>query len=67
LIELSPVLKAMGVGPEIGIGAIRFSLGRTTVRGVDFLVSGCSWPTPWTKGSSVMPRRTNNAPTPFGA
>jgi cysteine desulfurase len=30
LIEISPVLKAMGVAPEIGMGAIRFSLGRTT-------------------------------------
>jgi len=29
-IELSPVLKAMGVPPEIGGGAIRFSLGRGT-------------------------------------
>jgi len=29
-VELSPVLKAMGVPPEIGMGAIRFSLGRTT-------------------------------------
>src|SRR5262249_45970453 len=29
-IELSPVLEAMGVPPAIGIGAIRFSLGRTT-------------------------------------
>lgn len=29
-IELSPVLKAMRVLPEIGMGAIRFSLGRTT-------------------------------------
>jgi cysteine desulfurase len=29
-IELSPVLKAMGVPPEIGGGAIRFSLGRAT-------------------------------------
>jgi cysteine desulfurase len=28
--ELSPVLKAMGVSPEVGMGAIRFSLGRTT-------------------------------------
>ena len=27
-IELSPVLAAMKVGPEIGMGAIRFSLGR---------------------------------------
>ena len=27
-IELSPVLKAMGLAPEVGMGAIRFSLGR---------------------------------------
>jgi cysteine desulfurase len=31
-IELSPVLKAMGVLPEVGKGAVRFSLGRTTTR-----------------------------------
>jgi cysteine desulfurase len=31
-VELSPVLKAMNIPPEIGIGAIRFSLGRTTTR-----------------------------------
>ncbi|MDZ3837022.1 MAG: cysteine desulfurase family protein [Rhodospirillales bacterium] len=31
-IELSPVLKAMGVPPEIGMGAVRFSLGRGTTR-----------------------------------
>jgi len=29
-LEVSPVLKAMGVPPEIAAGAIRFSLGRTT-------------------------------------
>jgi cysteine desulfurase len=29
-VELSPVLKAMNVAPEVGMGAIRFSLGRTT-------------------------------------
>ena len=29
-VELSPVLKAMGVTDEVGMGAIRFSLGRTT-------------------------------------
>ena len=29
-VELSPVLAAMGVPPEIGMGAIRFSLGRAT-------------------------------------
>ena len=31
-VDLSPVLKAMKVPPEIGMGAIRFSLGRTTTR-----------------------------------
>jgi cysteine desulfurase len=31
-IELSPVLEAMGVAPEAGMGAIRFSLGRGTTR-----------------------------------
>jgi len=29
-VEPSPVLKAMGVAPEVGMGAIRFSLGRGT-------------------------------------
>jgi cysteine desulfurase len=29
-VELSPVLKAMGVPPKVGMGAIRFSLGRHT-------------------------------------
>jgi cysteine desulfurase len=29
-IELSPVLEAMGVRPEVGMGAVRFSLGRPT-------------------------------------
>ncbi|MGY4688961.1 cysteine desulfurase family protein [Salibacterium sp. K-3] len=28
MVELSPVLKTMGVDPEIGKGAVRFSLGR---------------------------------------
>jgi cysteine desulfurase len=31
-IELSPVLEAMGVTPEVGMGAVRFSLGRGTTR-----------------------------------
>ena len=31
-VEMSPVLRAMGVAPEVGMGAIRFSLGRTTTR-----------------------------------
>ncbi|MGC9369427.1 MAG: cysteine desulfurase family protein [Paracoccaceae bacterium] len=39
-VELSPVLAAMGVTPEIGMGAIRFSLGRTTtVDEVDHVVA----------------------------
>jgi cysteine desulfurase len=29
-VSLSPVLTAMGVPPEQGMGAVRFSLGRTT-------------------------------------
>jgi cysteine desulfurase len=31
-VTLSPVLSAMGVPPEEGMGAVRFSLGRTTTR-----------------------------------
>ena len=31
-IELSPVLQAMGIAPEVGMGAVRFSLGRGTAR-----------------------------------
>ena len=31
-VAISPVLKAMGVGPEAGMGPVRFSLGRGTTR-----------------------------------
>ncbi len=31
-VELSPVLEAMGIAPEVGMGAVRFSLGRWTTR-----------------------------------
>lgn len=31
-VELSPVLDAMGVEPDAGMGTIRFSLGRSTTR-----------------------------------
>lgn len=31
-ITLSPVLEAMGIAPEVGMGAIRFSLGRGTTQ-----------------------------------
>lgn len=35
-VELSPVLTAMGVSPQVGAGAIRFSLGRmTTAQEID--------------------------------
>jgi cysteine desulfurase len=38
-VELSPVLEAMGVPAEVGMGAIRFSLGReTTAEEIDFVV-----------------------------
>lgn len=31
-VELSPVLRAMNIAPEVGMGAVRFSLGRATQR-----------------------------------
>jgi cysteine desulfurase len=31
-VELSPVLEAMGVEPNVGMGAVRFSLGRATTQ-----------------------------------
>ncbi|MHC5036778.1 MAG: cysteine desulfurase family protein [Planctomycetota bacterium] len=38
-VELSPVLKAMGVPPEIGKGAVRFSLSRDTTEGeIDYVL-----------------------------
>jgi len=44
-IELSPVLQAMAVPPEIGMGAVRFSLGRgTTDEVIDAVVDGFSQP-----------------------
>jgi len=39
-VEWSPVLKAVGVAPETGAGAIRFSLGRwTTEEEIDDVVT----------------------------
>jgi cysteine desulfurase len=29
-VELSPVLRAMGISEHVGMGAVRFSLGHTT-------------------------------------
>jgi hypothetical protein len=38
-VELSPVLAAMDVKPELGMGAVRFSLGRATTRNeIDLVV-----------------------------
>jgi cysteine desulfurase len=37
-IRLSPVLEAMRIPSNIGIGAIRFSLGRTTSEEIDSVV-----------------------------
>jgi cysteine desulfurase len=40
LVELSPVLKAMGINPEVGMGAIRFTLGRDTTKDeIDYVIS----------------------------
>lgn len=42
-VELSPVLEAMGVPSEIGLGAVRFSLGReTTEEEIDTVVEALS-------------------------
>ena len=42
-IELSPVLEAMGVPPKVGMGAVRFSLGRgTTDEEIDEVVEALS-------------------------
>lgn len=50
-VELSPVLQAMGVAPEVGMGAIRFSLGRSTTQGeIDTVVDQLAdilAPSPW--------------------
>ena len=38
-VELSPVLTAMGIRPDVGMGAIRFSLGRyTAIEEIDAVV-----------------------------
>jgi cysteine desulfurase len=39
-VELSPVLKAMGIDSKVGMGAIRFSLGRDTTNDeIDYVLS----------------------------
>ena len=43
VVTLSPVLEAMRVPPEVGMGAVRFSLGRSTTREeLDAVVNGLS-------------------------
>ena len=40
-IELSPVLRAMGVAPETGAGAVRFSLGKaTSTEDIESVIAG---------------------------
>lgn len=40
-VELSPVLAAMGVPTRVGMGTIRFSLGRETTRAdIETVLSG---------------------------
>ncbi|MBA8907595.1 hypothetical protein [Aminobacter ciceronei] len=46
LVELSPELAAMGVPEAIGMGAIRFSLGRTTEAEIDAVVDQLRAPLP---------------------
>jgi len=42
-VELSPVLRAMKVSPEVGMGAIRFSLGRATTEAeIDAVIADIS-------------------------
>lgn len=54
-VELSPVLRAMGVSPETGQGTVRFSLGReTTAEEIDTvmqLIAGA----PWRRRPSALP------------
>ncbi len=38
-VELSPVLRAMGITEKVGMGAVRFSLGRsTTIQEIEYLI-----------------------------
>jgi cysteine desulfurase len=39
-VELSPVLRAMGTPPDVGMGAVRFSLGRGTTKAEIDAVAG---------------------------
>nr|VFK20016.1 MAG: hypothetical protein BECKLPF1236B_GA0070989_11956 [Candidatus Kentron sp. LPFa] len=42
-VELSPVLRAMGIAAEVGMGAVRFSLGAgTTIEEIDTVLNGLS-------------------------
>lgn len=52
--ELSPVLKAMGVPESIGLGAVRFSLGRwTTAEELDHIIQRDHW----RRGDGSTPER----------
>ena len=59
--ELSPVLKAMGIQPEVGLGAIRFSLGRaSTAEEIDRVVEQLSH----ALASRAATRRAPHSATP---
>lgn len=60
-IELSPVLKAMGISPEVGGGAVRFTLGRWTSAdeidaALEQLAAACCAENPGTRAKSVKGR-----------
>jgi len=54
-VELSPVLRAMGVSPEAGQGAVRFSLGRETTAGEVDAVLRLIATAPWRRTRTPVP------------
>ena len=54
-VELSPVLRAMGVSPETGQGTVRFSLGRETTAAEIDVVLQLIASAPWRRGRTPVP------------
>lgn len=54
-VELSPVLRAMGVSPEAGQGAVRFSLGRETTAAEIDAVLRLIATAPWRRTRAPVP------------
>jgi len=54
-VELSPVLRAMGVSPDTGQGTVRFSLGRETTAAEIDVVLRLIARARWRRGRSAMP------------